>query len=292
MKLVIWAIFALLPLLATAFTYNNQGSDWTGLCVTGSNQSPIDIDTVKGTCDNSMVFDITFPNTNSVITLTDTAFQIQGTNTEIKLYATDINGLLTGYTSTYMTFHAPSEHHIEGNAYDLEMQIQFAINTEFAAKGLTSYVNAIVSILFSVDDTSSANAWLTALNIPTTTLTAATRTINMFTSLGSTLPTTIPYYTYQGSFTDPSSTIPCAETVNWYVLDSIQTMQSSQLTAFTSRYSKNSTFAGGNGNNRAIQDLNDRTVKKGGIECEEQFVYFFSFFILYIFINYFIFKLL
>ena len=38
--------------------------------------------------------------------------------------------------------------------------------------------------------------------------------------------------------------------------------------------------------------LNERLVKKGGIECEEQFVYFFSFFILYIFINYFIFKLL
>jgi len=57
-------------------------------------------------------------------------------------------------------------------------------------------------------------------------------------------------------------------------------------------YAGDETFAAGRGNNRHIQPLNGRSVKKGGVECEEQFVYFFSFFILYIFINYFIFKAL
>jgi hypothetical protein len=33
-------------------------------------------------------------------------------------------------------------------------------------------------------------------------------------------------------------------------------------------------------------------VKLGGVVCKENFAYFFSFFILYVFINYFIFKLL
>lgn len=51
-------------------------------------------------------------------------------------------------------------------------------------------------------------------------------------------------------------------------------------------------FAQGNGNNRITMPLNDREVKMGNVACEEQFIYFFSFFILYIFINYFIFKLL
>lgn len=65
-----------------------------------------------------------------------------------------------------------------------------------------------------------------------------------------------------------------------------------QLNSFNQYFETNLTFADGKGNNRKLMPLNDRTVKKGGVVCEEQFVYFFSFFILYIFINYFIFKLL
>jgi len=111
--------------------------------------------------------------------------------------------------------------------------------------------------------------------------TGTTVTLNAQTVLGNVLPTTIPYYTYQGSFTTPA----CTQNVNWYVVESVQSITSSQLSAIK-------TLIGTKGNNRGLQDDNDRTIKKGNVDCEEQFVYFFSFLILYIFINYFIFKLL
>lgn len=41
------------------------------------------------------------------------------------------------------------------------------------------------------------------------------------------------------------------------------------LVAFNTYFLSNSTFASRNGNNSAIQSANDRTIKKGGVACEE-----------------------
>ena len=57
--------------------------------------------------------------------------------------------------------------------------------------------------------------------------------------------------------------------MNWYVLDSVLPISATQLSTFNAFYKGNSSFAGGNGNNRGIRALNDRTIKKGGVACEE-----------------------
>ena len=56
-------------LLASSISYASHGKDWTGTCATGGLQSPIDIDTVVGTCDNTMVFDISFTTSDMKITV-------------------------------------------------------------------------------------------------------------------------------------------------------------------------------------------------------------------------------
>ncbi|CAD8047518.1 unnamed protein product [Paramecium primaurelia] len=309
-------IVLIIPLLyivqsqtATTISYASQGSDWTsGVCSSSTSQSPINLEVSSGTCDNSMVLDIQFKKDAMQIVMERVQYTIQSKAAVSNLYATDINGNLYGYTATQFMFHGPSEHTIEGTRYDLEMQIMHELKSEFSA----TITKAVVSILFEVSSTdqpffttydftlvasaatntttnSTTNSTANSTNTSTpTSVTSTIASINFNDLLGSQLDANPAYYTYVGSLTIPD----CDDNVNWYILDSILPITQTQLDAFNTYFLSNSTFASGNGNNRAIQSTNDRTIKKGGVACEEQFVYFFSFFILYIFINYFIFKLL
>lgn len=269
---------------SASYGYADHGADWPGVCESGDEQSPIDIDTIKGACDNSMVMDITWADTpiSTTSTMDGNAITIPGAFTT--LFATDVNGDLYGYTSTHLQIHAPSEHHIEGDSFDVEFQIYHEMNPEFVAKAKTSRRKAVVSIMFNVDSSASAHPLLEALQVDN----LGALDIELASTLGSKLPSPVAYYTYEGSETYP----PCEETYNWYIVAEPQKMTSAQYTKIKAHFAGNPSFANGNGNNRELQKVNDRKVKKGGVECEEQFVYFFSFFILYIFINYFIFKLL
>ncbi|CAD8047687.1 unnamed protein product [Paramecium sonneborni] len=293
----------------TTISYANQGSDWSqGVCSSSSSQSPINLEVSSGTCDNSMVLDIQFKKEAMQIVMERVQHTIQSNATISNLYATDINGNLYGYTATQFMFHGPSEHTIEGTRYDLEMQIVHELKSEFSA----TITKAIVSILFEVSSTdqpffttydfalmaapttsnTTSNTTANQTNSTNTTtakpVTSTIASINFNDLLGSQLDANPAYYTYIGSLTIPD----CDDNVNWYILDSVLPITQTQLDAFNTFFLSNTTFASGNGNNRAIQSTNDRVIKKGGVACEEQFVYFFSFFILYIFINYFIFKLL
>ncbi|CAD8045507.1 unnamed protein product [Paramecium sonneborni] len=289
----------------TTISYANQGSDWSsGVCQSSTSQSPINLEVSSGTCDNSMVLDIQFKKEAMQIVMERVQHTIQSNASISNLYATDINGNLYGYTATQFMFHGPSEHTIEGTRYDLEMQIVHELKSEFSA----TITKAIVSILFEVSSTdqpfftaydfslvaapTTSNSTTNQTNQTNTTtaasVTSTIASINFNDLLGSQLDANPAYYTYIGSLTIPD----CDDNVNWYILDSVLPINQTQLDAFNTYFLSNSTFATGKGNNRAIQLTNDRIIKKGGVACEEQFVYFFSFFILYIFINYFIFKLL
>eukprot|EP01017_Pseudomicrothorax_dubius_P034491 TRINITY_DN4735_c0_g1_i3.p1 TRINITY_DN4735_c0_g1~~TRINITY_DN4735_c0_g1_i3.p1 ORF type:complete len:345 (+),score=61.41 TRINITY_DN4735_c0_g1_i3:67-1101(+) len=263
------------------WNYSKSGADWTGECAHGEEQSPIDIQSIRGTCDNTMIFDLKLNSSLQVYNITNEKVTIKGAGNIGSLYATDINGTLRGYDGIQFHFHAPAEHRIESNKYDAELHLFFVVKPGFAVNQRDA---AVVGVLFEVDDTASENAFLKALDFGSPGL----RTLNLSELIQKKLPDPIVYYSYPGSLTTP----PCTERVNWYVVEQTIKVPSSQMAQFNNLWKLNPQFAGGSGNNRIIMPLNERTVKKGGLACEEQFVYFFSFFILYVFINYFIFKLL
>lgn len=199
----------------------------------------------------------------------------------LSLFATNAEGHLFGFEAQSMSFKSPSEHTIDGNRYDLEIQILHSIKKEF---NTFTRDKAILSIMFQIDETSVVEFFNT-FN-PNTLNTDFL--INPKNSLAKFIDENPVYYTYLGSMTTPN----CEESVNWYVLQKPLGITSANLKKFTQYWGDNLSFSNGEGNNRPISSLGTRTIMQGGVQCEEQFVYFFSFFILYIFINYFIFKLL
>lgn len=197
------------------------------------------------------------------------------------LYASDLSGNILGYDLSEVRVHAPTEHTVESQSYAIEVQMYFTLRNEFLPNAVQK---AAMSLLFKESsDKQVAIPLLTMLgNISTH---AAQNVTDMIKSV---LPSPLSYFSYLGSDTVPT----CQENMIWYVVETPIEVSNAQVNIFKAMYSGNSTFANGAGNNRQVQSLNNRVIKKGGVQCEEQFIYFFSFVLLYAFINYFIFKLL
>lgn len=197
------------------------------------------------------------------------------------LYASDLSGNILGYDLNHMRLHAPAEHTVESQRYAVEVQLFFNLREEFKPNKIQ---RAAISLLFKESSDKQVAVPLLSMLANATSLTGQNVT-DMLTSI---LPSPLSYFAYLGSDTVPG----CDEDMVWYVVETPIEVSSSQVGTFNAMYSGNSNFAGGAGNNRNLQSLNNRTIKKGGVQCEEQFIYFFSFVLLYAFINYFIFKLL
>jgi carbonic anhydrase len=197
------------------------------------------------------------------------------------LYASDLSGNIFGYNLMEMRLHAPAEHNIESQGFAVELQLFFNLRTEFMPRTIK---RAALSFLFKESDDKKIGIPLLTMMSNASTL--ENQTVTKF--IRDVLPSPLSYFTYEGSDTAPD----CSEDIIWYVVEKPIDISATQIDVFNKLYKSNTNFAGGRGNNRDIQDLNNRVIKKGGVECEEQFIYFFSFVLLYAFINYFIFKLL
>jgi carbonic anhydrase len=241
----------------------------------------------RSACDNSITLDLKMKPSSTLFNVTVTSESDPGfmkatlSDVLAYLYASDLSGNILGYDLNHMRLHAPSEHTIESQRYAIEVQLFFKLRDEFNPNTIQ---RAAMSLLFKESSDKQIAIPLLSMLTNVTSLTNQNVT-DMVTSI---LPSPLSYFTYLGSDTVPN----CEENMVWYIVETPIDVSSSQVAAFNAMYSGNSNFAGGAGNNRNIQSLNNRTIKKGGVQCEEQFIYFFSFVLLYAFINYFIFKLL
>jgi carbonic anhydrase len=74
--------------------------------------------------------------------------------------------------------------------------------------------------------------------------------MNLNTTMSFIIPKKLVYFAYEGSSTVPD----CEENINWYVMEDEIPMSAEQLEFFDKKWKLNTTFANGNGNNRAIQN--------------------------------------
>lgn len=241
-------LLAFTLLLATALAadgdYSQNGADWTGVCKSGTTQSPIDVQgyTAVDTSDGYSLLSISYL-TLSGYTKTVEGKSYKYTGNHGSLTAID-SAKISNYTTigTSMSIHAPSEHYVDGRQYPMELHIQYE---PVSSTNASPYAYTIIVVLF---EEGAENSFLSTFQSSSPT------SLNLNTLFGSS--TLDNYYMYKGSKTS----FPCQEAAQYYVLADIYTASAAQLKVFTDLWASNPSFASGKGNNRALQNLNGRSV--------------------------------
>jgi carbonic anhydrase len=222
----------------------------------GTRQTPVNIETAKAT--PAFLSDLRF-------TYADTAFEVENTGHVIEVmyetgsslsFASRSNGIgvctlqaaessADSYQLVQFHFHAPSEHTIDGNSYDLELHLVHQNSLGELA---------VVGVLFSkgTDPTPLLDDLM--LNAPTKegSTTVGTRRIN----ISQLLPADRTYYSYSGSLTTP----PCSEGVRWFVMKTPLAVSPFALNRIHSLISGFEGYEGFPNNNRPTMPLNGRSV--------------------------------
>ena len=197
-----------------------------GLCSAGIHQSPIDI--VNPT--PAELPPITF-------NYRPTSLNIHNTGHTIKVAYQDgswieVDG--TKYHLLQFHFHAPSEHTVTGNPYEMEMHL-----VHKNADGTL----AVIGVLIKSGSTNTAfnTFWERMPSVPSESV----QDNSVLLNASDLLPSIKHTYRYEGSLTTP----PCSEGVKWFVLTTPVEMSQSQIAAFKAILY---------GNNRPVQPLNER----------------------------------
>jgi len=250
-------------LSSLTFNYFQRGQDW----VEGSNcleQSPIDIIPENAVQSDSVMKMELFLTDHDLMGLKvdDTGNSLQVNGPFSKLLATDVEGDVYEYEAIQFHFHAPAEHTIRGDYYDLEVHIVHQITPRCSQKGNVKRNLAVVGIFFDLDENPDAqpNPFIESLKLHNV---GESITINMNESLGKEMTNLMDYYAYKGSLTVP----PCSANANWYVMEKPLKITPEQLEQFNLRWKDNPNYAGGFGNNRTVQPLNGRTVMRSKNCC-------------------------
>ena len=195
-------LFLIDPCLSDNWNYTESGADWTGTCVTGDSQSPIEIDpSISDRVDkrSSDLISLKFilPDRTVEASFEASGYTIAG---DLGSMTATKNSDSTYYNAviTSIDFHSPSENVINGIQHDLEMQI---VMTE--AEGSFSY------IVFSINfDRGGKDSGFIAQVIE------ANESVVNFSLRGAFESTRVTdFYMIMGSITAP----PCTEQVLWLV---------------------------------------------------------------------------
>jgi carbonic anhydrase len=234
--------FLLYQVNACEFFNYTTGADWEGSCDLGL-QSPISIEesfSIKHYLFNS------YPAyTNLVAENCESYYKIPVSKG--KLYTKDQSGATLVSSLTKLEFHAPSEHQLKNLTYDLELELVHTVQSE------SSFKTIILSLFFN---SSLPDPGFFSQIISNDSLLDSIPSFSLSSLIDSSFIYS-KYYVYQGSLSTP----PCSPQVLWYLVDHEFGISPENLKVFTDKWAGNLTFAGGNGNNRPIQALNDRIVQ-------------------------------
>jgi carbonic anhydrase len=232
--------------------YSKGGDNWDeGSCLTGSMQSPIDIqidelDDLKTAYYNRTFTNIQGGNIEHTHDTLDTAYSIGDVDYTIE-------GKTTHWDTEQFHFHAPSEHKINGKRYEAEMHFRCVLKDD-----ISTYLQ--FAIMLDEDKDAEDNIFFEQLKINEFNVTDThSQTLNLtdvnITQLFDQLEGS-NILKYEGSRTRP----PCQEDTVWLVLRNALKINSRQLKYFTRLWADDLKFAGGRGNNRNLQDRNRRSV--------------------------------
>ncbi len=205
------------------------------LCGSGMSQSPIDFNkTILAKLDN-----ITFSYKDSPLKIINNGHSIQ-VNYEPGSFIT-VDG--ETYELVQFHFHAPSEHTVKGQFYDMELHLVHKNNlNEIAVVGVfmkKGQENKIIKVLWD--------------NLPTE-LNKENVVSAISVNASGLLPKDRSYYHYFGSLTTP----PCTEGVNWSVLKTPIEVSEEQIEKFKSVMGFN--------NNRPVLPVNKRFILESGLK--------------------------
>lgn len=185
------------------------------VCSIGSQQSPLDI--VGAIKSDLPAIVIDWKKADSEIVNNGHTVQV---NTPVgsKLNRGDRN-----YELLQFHFHAPSEHHVDGKAFPME--VHFVHKAESGALG-------VLGVFFKPGETNAEFARLAAA-FPARE--GEKGVANEVDPLGL-VPKSLQYWTYEGSLTTP----PCSEIVDWMVAMETVEVASADIEKFTALYPMNS----------------------------------------------------
>lgn len=256
------------PPAGATFSYAQGGAEWDGLCARSFPQSPIDIALPEGEggLDSKALrfhYPPAYPWQSGIALRHDGARVVlargAGNDTALAVGTDEGLGYMirdgVKYPVVRVEFHAPSEHTVRGQRFDMEMQI---VHQRQGSAGTDNLV--VVAALFSApSEKEPANKWLQdALmwdHLPASP--GERRDLTAPIQLGSGVAGLHSgYYRYAGSLTAP----PCAAQVEWNVMETVQYMSFAQKFAISQLFAGNPRFARTHGNNRDTQPLMSRAV--------------------------------
>lgn len=205
-----------------------------GTCNAGKLQSPIDIRNPQ-------------PANLAAIRLEFQVFQLKHVTNNghtIRVNYPDTEGsknlLIAGgerYQLTQFHFHHPSEEHIDGKPYEMEVHFMYKA-ADGAIAGVTVFIKS-----------GAANGTLEKLWQHMPKVEGQTNVTGVTIDPADLVPQSLGYYRYTGSQTAP----PCTEPVTWFVLKTPVEASTAQIKAFAEIYPHNV---------RPIQPLNGRIVSE------------------------------
>ena len=243
-RLTVFAMLLAAILAAGADYGTDHGASWTQDSCGGSKQSPINIVPADAKDDPDLKLDLSdIPTLKKVTVATkDHAVQVNQKEDETNtLQFFNTEGKQTEYEFLQFHFHSPSEHTIDGKRYDAE--VHFVHLADGGSKLL------VVGVIFdtSVDEEWPGDDFLDDFdweNLGKEEVTIASKFfLNELPTKG--------FYHYEGSLTTP----PCSETVNWFVMKSVQYIHPDDLSYMQKHFGKE--------NYRVTLPLGSRTLYQG-----------------------------